>query len=143
MTKRIFKYSLSIIFLSICLTLMPAGADFNAVNQVKAAGWWEKAGEGGLSEVGQAYGTSEPKDIRMTIVDIIKIVLGFLGIIVTVIILFAGFKWMTAGGNEENVAGAKKMLIAGIIGLVIILSSYALATFIINQIVGATTGATL
>ena len=86
---------------------------------------------------------SAARDPRQIIVDVIKVILGFLGILAVVIILFAGFKWMTAGGNEENVAGAKKMLIAGIIGLVIILSSYALATFIINQIVGATTGATL
>ena len=57
-----------------------------------------------------------------------------------IIILFAGFKWMTAGGNEENITSAKQMLIAGVIGLVIILSSYALATFIINQIVASTTG---
>ena len=83
---------------------------------------------------------STVRDPRQIIVDIIKVVLGFLGILAVVIILFAGFKWMTAGGNEENVTAAKKMLIAGIIGLVIILSAYALATFIIKQIIGATTG---
>jgi Zn-dependent protease with chaperone function len=76
----------------------------------------------------------------MVIVDIIKTVLGFLGIIATVIILFAGFKWMTSGGNEENVTSAKKMLIAGVIGLVIILFSYALATFILKYLSAAATG---
>jgi len=83
---------------------------------------------------------STARDPRQIIVDIIKIALGFLGILAVIIILFAGFKWMTAGGNEENITSAKQMLIAGIIGLVIILSSYALATFIINQIVASTTG---
>ena len=83
------------------------------------------------------------RDPRQIVVDIIKIVLGFLGILAVIIILFAGFKWMTAGGNEENITSAKQMLIAGIIGLVIILSSYALATFIINQIVASTTGTTI
>lgn len=129
MTKRIIYYSLSIMILSMCLSLMP----------VKAASWLETVNEGGLNNVGQAYGADAPRDIRMTVVDIIKIVLGFLGIIVVIIILYAGFKWMTAGGNEENVTEAKKMLTNGIIGLIIILSAYALATFIISYMVGATT----
>ncbi|MFA6306505.1 MAG: pilin [Patescibacteria group bacterium] len=138
--KSIIKYSLSAVFLSMFLALAPVTADFSAINQVKAEGdWWQRVNDGGLNQVGQAYDGSTPRDIRMTIVDIIKIVLGFLGIITVVIILYAGFKWMTAGGNEENVATAKKMLINAVIGLVIILSAYALATFIISYIVGATT----
>ena len=144
MTKRIIRYSLSIVFLSMCLTLIPIGVDFKAVNQAKAAGWWETVSDGGLKEVGTtAYKqTNVPRDIRYVIVDIIKTVLGLLGIIATVIILFAGFKWMTSMGNEENVTSAKNMLIAGVIGLVIILFSYALATFILKYLSAAATGET-
>ena len=139
---NLVKYSLSVIFLSMCLSLMPVGADFRTVNQAEAAGWWETVNTGGLNEVGRtAYtSTTAPRDIRMVIVDMIKTVLGFLGIISTVIILFAGFKWMTSGGNEENVTSAKKMLTAGVIGLVIILFSYALATFILKYLSAAATG---
>lgn len=79
-------------------------------------------------------------DPRLLAVNIINIALGFLGIIAVILILYAGFRWMTAGGNEENVATAKKILIAGIIGLIIILASFALANFVINQLIGATTG---
>ena len=143
MTKRIIKYSLSVIFLSMCLSLMPVAADFITTSQARAATWLDTVNKGGLSNVGQAYSSSAPRDIRMTIVDIIKVVLGFLGILVTIIILFAGFKWMTAGGNEENIASAKKILTAGIIGLVIILSAYALATFIISYLSAAATGTTV
>lgn len=83
---------------------------------------------------------TEVVDPRKAAVNIINIALGFLGILAVIIILFAGFKWMTAGGNEENVSAAKKILIAGVIGLVIILSAYALANFVINQLLKATTG---
>lgn len=78
-------------------------------------------------------------DPRRLIAEVIRIILGFLGILAVIIVLFAGFKWMLSGGNEEKVGEAKKMLIAGIIGLVIILSAYAVANFVINQIIGATT----
>jgi len=66
--------------------------------------------------------------------------LSLLGIIVLVIIIYGGFLWMTAGGNDERVGEAKKWIFGGIIGLVIILSSYAIAQFVISNLVSATTG---
>jgi hypothetical protein len=55
--------------------------------------------------------------------------------------LLGGFKWMTAGGNEDKVGEAKKLITAGIIGLVIILAAFAIATFVLSQLLSATTGA--
>lgn len=94
--------------------------------------------EGGVSEgyVTDATNLSE-KDPREMASYIINLLLGFLGIIAVVIILVGGFKWMTAGGNEDGVAEAKKWIFSGIIGLVIILASYAIASFVLNQLVQA------
>ncbi|MFH0854483.1 MAG: pilin [bacterium] len=78
------------------------------------------------------------KDPRATAVSIINVMLGFLGIIAVVIILIGGFKWMTAGGNEDQVGEAKKWIFSGIIGLLIILASYALAKFAVDQLIKAT-----
>ncbi len=78
------------------------------------------------------------QDIRTTISKVIKTTMSLLGIIAVVIVLIGGFKWMTAGGNDEQVGEAKKWIFSGIIGLAIILSAYALASFIINQLVTAT-----
>jgi hypothetical protein len=78
------------------------------------------------------------KDLRQTIAGIINVVMGFLGIVAVVIILIGGFIWMTAGGNEEKVKKAKALIFQGIIGLVIILASYAIATFVISSLVTAT-----
>lgn len=74
-----------------------------------------------------------------TIGAIIKTAMGFLGIIAVIIILLGGFKWMTSGGNDEKVKKAKQLIFQGIIGLVIVLSAYAIATFVISNIVTATT----
>ncbi len=107
MTKRIIKYSLSTIFLSMVLALALVMPDFSTINQAKAAGWWDKVNEGGLKDVGPAYGqTGEPGanyDIRIMIARLIRIVLELLGIMAVVIIIMAGFRWMMAGGDEEKV----------------------------------------
>jgi hypothetical protein len=78
------------------------------------------------------------QDVRSTIAQIINVALGLLGVISVVIVLGGGFKWMTAGGNEDRVGEAKKMIVAGVIGLAIILSAYAIARFAIGQLSNAT-----
>ena len=60
--------------------------------------------------------------------------LGFLGIISVVLILYAGFMWMTAAGNEDKVGQAKKLLVAAVIGLIIILASYSIASFVLDVV---------
>jgi len=78
------------------------------------------------------------KDIREGIMTIVQYLLTFLGVIAIVVILYGGFVWLTSGGNEEKVGQAKKIITAGVIGLVIIFISYALARFVIEQLITAT-----
>ena len=81
-------------------------------------------------------GTEDPRTIAA---NVINVILGFLGIIAVIIILAGGFKWMVAGGNQDKVDEAKKLITAGIIGLVIILASFGIATFVLNSLITATT----
>ncbi|MDP2586276.1 MAG: pilin [Candidatus Komeilibacteria bacterium] len=78
------------------------------------------------------------KPLKETIADILNVLLGFLGVIAVVIILLGGFKWMTAGGEEEKVGEAKKLISAGIVGLIVILSAYAIARFVLENLQQAT-----
>jgi hypothetical protein len=80
-------------------------------------------------------GNADPREMAGSV---IKVLLGFLGIIAVVIILYGGFKWMTAAGNEDAVSQAKKMIGAGVIGLIIILAAFAIAQFVISAIYNAT-----
>ncbi|MCC7357565.1 hypothetical protein IT408_03615 [Candidatus Uhrbacteria bacterium] len=77
-------------------------------------------------------------DVRQTAARIINVALGFLGIIAVVIVLLGGFKYMVAGGNEEKTSEARKLIVSGIIGLAIILSAWAITSFVISRLVSAT-----
>ncbi len=95
-------------------------------------------GTGG-PDLGLGYATAiglTTTDIRTTISRIISYFLGFLGIIAVGIMLYAGFLWMTAGGNEEKISTAKKWMINGTIGLVIIMSAFAITQFVFRAITG-------
>ena len=92
----------------------------------------------GLDEVGTESGLTSPDDPRMIVATLIRTALGVLGLIAVVIVLYAGFLWMTSGGDEERVRRAKRMLINGFIGLLIILSSWAITEFVINSLANAT-----
>jgi hypothetical protein len=93
------------------------------------------------ADLGTSYGAAtglSNTDPRMMIANIIRIALGLLGIIAIGLIIYGGFLWMTAAGNEEQIDRAKKVLTSAVIGLVIILSAFAIATFVINNLLQAT-----
>lgn len=68
------------------------------------------------------------------IAQIFKIALSLLGIIFLIIMVFAGYRWMTASGNEEAITKAKEAIKRAIIGLIIIISAYAITAFVFNQL---------
>lgn len=68
-------------------------------------------------------------DPRLTAMFIIRIILTVLGVVFLILTIYAGFTWMTAGGNDEKVEQAKKMLQRSIIGLIIIFSAYSITIF--------------
>ncbi len=72
--------------------------------------------------------------LPVAIARIVKIILSFLGLIAVVIIIIGGFQWMTSGGNEEKIGGAKKLMGAGIVGLAIVVLAYAITTFIVSAL---------
>ncbi|MFA6105837.1 MAG: Ig-like domain-containing protein [Patescibacteria group bacterium] len=88
----------------------------------------------------QAASGLADQDIRVIIAKIIRSALAFVGIVLVVIILYGGFIWMTAGGNDERVNQAKRIITNGVIGLVVILSSYGIASFVIRQLVNGING---
>lgn len=79
-------------------------------------------------------------DPRIIASRVINVVLGVLGTIATVLIFYAGFLWMTAAGNDDDIAKAKSIMSAAVIGLVIILASYSISNFFVKSAYKAVQG---
>ena len=82
------------------------------------------ANEGDLKTAGMI--TSIPEGIG----KVIGAGLSFLGIAFMLLIIYGGFMWMFARGNDQAVGKAKEIITAAVIGLVIVLSAYAITAFI-------------
>lgn len=123
MIKRIKK----IIIFSLGLIVLFVVGDFALA---------EEASQLGI-EFGESTGLTAT-DPRVVIANIIRVILGFLGIISVLLILYGGFLYMTAAGREEQVDKAKNVLRSAVIGLIIIMSAFGIATFIISSLASAT-----
>ncbi|PIR93112.1 hypothetical protein COT99_02560 [Candidatus Falkowbacteria bacterium CG10_big_fil_rev_8_21_14_0_10_43_10] len=77
---------------------------------------------------------ADTQTVDKILTKVINAILGLLGVIFLVLTLFAGFLWMTAAGNDDQVGKAKKILTAAIIGIVIIVSSYAITNFVLTSV---------
>ncbi|TAN57048.1 hypothetical protein EPN15_05605 [Patescibacteria group bacterium] len=91
---------------------------------------------GGLAITGSAAGAGNT-DISVFVGNIIRALLGLLGILILVFILYGGYLWLVSGGNEQMVKKAKDILTSAFIGLIIVLAALAITTFIMEGITGA------
>lgn len=73
-------------------------------------------------------------DIETAIMNITNYILGFIAIIATLVIIFGGITYLTAGGNEDNVAKAKQIIASGIIGMIIAGLAYAMV-IVVSQVI--------
>lgn len=117
---------LSFLNLPLIVQAQPAGEEIG--RQLEAA-----AGPGGAN-------LGEPTDPRVTVIFIVRVFLGLIAILLLSLNLYAGFLWMTAGGNEEQVTKAKTTLRNGVIGLIIVLSAYSITIFAANLARGYSSG---
>lgn len=69
-------------------------------------------------------------DLEVMIQNVIGYVLGFAGVVLFVMLIIGGFKFITSGGDPKAVEGARKTLTSAIFGLIIILISYLILVFI-------------
>ncbi len=127
--------SLLLVFMTLFFPSRPASAqEWDALfNSILGAG---------LSNIGQdAYQLSNPQNPKtpaLIVADAIQIALGLLGIIFLALIVYAGFRWLFAGGEGGVIDKARGVLINSVIGLIIILTAYSITYFIVKNVLVAT-----
>ena len=121
------KKILILILVMLCL-LFGKGMDVLALNTVATdAKSSIKQQLTDLEDIGLPNDPGNPVGV---VVKLIKMVLGTVAFIFLVLILFAGFKWMISAGVPDVIDGAKKIIKAALIGLIIIFLAYALTAFV-------------
>jgi hypothetical protein len=125
-----FFVLLTIFLVSQCLITINARADMTSVLDSLAGG-------AGYNTAGAQSETA----LAETIGSIIAKFLEIIGIVFLIYMIYGGWIWMKAKGNEEQVTRARNILTNSIIGIVIIMGAYAL-TFFIMKSLGAAVGLT-
>lgn len=130
--KRLFQAIYRLSFVLAGAAAWPAGF-------VRAQGF-----QGTVDNINQQLGTAgqsgfgiqsgEEVTLGSIVGNYVTVFLGFVGTIAFVVFLYGGFLWLTARGNEDQVADAKKYLFNGTIGIVVIVFAYAAAYFITSQL---------
>ena len=92
------------------------------------------------SQLGAVVGTNgadiaESKDPRLVIALIIKGALTILGTLFLAYMVYAGYLWTTAAGDDEQINTAKSTIVRSTIGILIILSAYSITVFVTTKLV--------
>lgn len=130
--KVLFNLVLAMV---LCLTVASVAMPVFAQNELQSDIY------GDLDTIGSEGFDQDPDTaptLPETVGRVIRIILTLLGVILVVIVVYAGFLWMTAGGNDDQVKKAKSWLTNAIIGLIIILAAYAITDFVITKVFEAT-----
>ena len=123
MTKKI-KSFLTLISLIFILTL----PYFAFAGDPAAIGKLEKVGTDG------GYEAVKETTFAEILGKSVGVFLSLLGVIFIILIIYAGYNWMTAAGNEEKVTKAQDTIKRAIIGLIIIVSAYAITYFVFKYL---------
>ena len=78
------------------------------------------------------YNTGE-RNVEPIIGNIISVILSFLGVIFLILMVYGGYMWMTAMGNEEKVKKAQALIVAAVLGLIIVVGAYAMTVFVVDR----------
>lgn len=89
--------------------------------------------QGGLEATGEASGLSTyGSDVIDVAGNILAAALSLAGVIFFIMMVYGGFKWMLARGNDDEVQKAIKTIWAAVTGILVIFASYAITTFVFN-----------
>lgn len=116
---------------------------FPFIKEARAEDDWYVRILGSMADAGKSAGYPIDTPVRETgleaiISNVIKILLSFIGALFLILTIRGGYQWMTAGGNDDAVGEAKKRIINGLLGMLVILIAYLITDFVLGLVIAAT-----
>ncbi|MFH1744614.1 MAG: hypothetical protein ABH881_00385 [bacterium] len=127
--KKIFFLLFILFFMFVGLSAL----SYNTEKAVARSLWDSQEGLGaGDRKIASVFGENESgaRDIREVVIIIIKYALSCLALILVAYILYGGYTYMTSMGNKDKVDEAKKIIFRGVIGALIVMSSYSIVVYV-------------
>ncbi len=115
--------------LTICLALVMIAAPFMALAQFQTPDPGGTGLEGGLGSETTLTGF---------ILRVINIALALAGLIAVLFLVIGGFRYITAGGNEDSASSAKKIILNAVIGIIVIILSFVVVRVVSNTLTTTT-----
>ena len=140
--KRYFGYlCMAVLIGTFAGALLPVGAETYPTPQYQPG----TTGQTGLDKIKENLSNIGPglgfgngvQDPFSVVAKVINIFLGAMGVLFLALMVYGGYLWMTAMGEEEKITKSKDTIVPAVIGLIIILAAYSLTTFVIKGLVGA------
>ena len=91
-------------------------------------------GDYGLGDTAKAAGLKNETPVPVIIGNVIGTALSMIAVIFFILMVYGGFLWMTAHGNTDQVKKAQDTIIAAVIGIIIVLASYAITNFVFQSV---------
>ena len=88
----------------------------------------------GMADTGAAAGVGAAKSLPELVGSYVQQAMGLLGIVLVVLVIYAGFLWMTAQGSEEKIKKAKGIITSAVIGIVLIFAAYSITGFVVDAL---------
>lgn len=86
-------------------------------------------------EAARTSGVDTQSTLESKVASIVNYALSLLGIIFLMLMVYGGYIWMMARGEEAEAAKAKNIITMGVIGMAIVIAAYAIAFFVVSRLV--------
>lgn len=77
---------------------------------------------------------TDETSLFVIVAQIIQVFLGLLGTIFIMLMIYAGYSWMTAAGEDKKVQTAQDTIRVAIIGILLIFAAYIITYFVFKAI---------
>ncbi len=96
--------------------------------------WASGVRDGLRVAAGEAYGSGDVRPLTSLIANTIDVILSFSGVVLVIMVTYAGFLYLSDTGDAAKVKKAKALLSSSIIGIVLVLTAFTISSFVFGRL---------